>query len=123
MKLRITNLLVFLSLCISLNATNGIPPKFEALEFITANNSFSFNKIFFFDNENELLFIDFEAITDELVMLNIYREGNLMMEDDVTDLPNDVIYEINTNVIREGIYTIELVTAEDIKIRKEIIVN
>ena len=53
-------------------------------------------------------------------MLNIYRDGKLMMEDDITDLPNNSIYEINTQVIRKGTYTVELVTKGDIKIRKEI---
>lgn len=123
MKIKVTNLLVFLSFCFTLNATNGIPKSNTALELMNANENYSFYHIFFFDDENELLFIDFEAIADELKMLNIYRSGALMMEDDITDLPKDAIYEINTTVIREGIYTIELVTAHDIKIRKEIIVN
>jgi hypothetical protein len=123
MKKTVTNLLVFLSFCFTLNATNGIPTNFKTLELINSNENYSFYNIFFFDNENEMLFIDFEVIADDLMMLNIWRDGKLMMEDDVTDLPNDAIYEINTNVIRKGTYTIELVTVRDIKIRKEIIVK
>ena len=123
MKLRLTNLLVLLSFCFSLNATNGIPPRFEVLDFINNSTSYSFNNIFFFDNENELLFVDFEAIADDLVMLNIYREDQLMMEDDVTDLPDNAIYEININIIRKGIYIVELVTIHNIKIRKEVVVE
>ena len=123
MKIKVTNLLVCLSFCFTLNATNGIPKNNGALELIYANKNYSFYNIFFYDDENELLFIDFDAIIDDLHMLNIYRGGALMMEDDITDLPTDAIYEINTTVIREGIYTIELVTSQDIKIRKEIIVK
>ncbi len=123
MKIRVTNLLVFLSLCFTLNATNGIPGQFKALESITSDANYSFYSIFFFDDENEMMFIDFEVIADDLLMLNIWRNGKLMMEDDVTDLPNNIIYEINTNVIREGTYVVELVTEHDIKIRKEIIVK
>ena len=123
MKKRVTNLLVFLSFCFTLNATNGIPERFEALESITNHANYSFYSIFFFDDENEMMFIDFEVIADDLSMLNIWRNGKLMMEDDVTDLPGNTIYEINTNVIREGTYVVELVTEHDIKIRKEIIVK
>ncbi len=124
MKIRVTNLIVFLSFCFTLNATNGVPERYKTLELINANNAnYSFYNIFFFDNENELLFIDFDVIVDDLQTLNIWSKGNLMLEDDLTDLPDNTIYEINTNVIREGIYTVELVTTHDIKIRKEIIVK
>ena len=123
MKIKVTTLFAFLSICFTLNATNGVPKNFEAFDLITASKPYSFSRIFFYDNENELLFIDFEAIADDLMMLNIYRDGDLMMEDDVTDLPDNTIYEINTTVIREGSYTVELVTSNDIKIRKEILVK
>ena len=106
-----------------MSATNGVPKNFKVLDIIAESTPYSFNSIFFFDDENELLFIDFESIADDLMMLNIYRDGNLMMEDDVTDLPDNTIYEINTNVIRKGKYTVELVTANDIRIRKEIFVE
>ena len=122
MKLRLTNLLVSLSICFTLNATNGIPEPFKMLETFKISEKYNIDNVFFSDNENELLFIDFEVVTDDLLMLNIWRNGKLMMEDDVTDLPNNTIYEINTKVIRKGIYTIELVTSRDIKIRKEIMV-
>lgn len=122
MKIKVTYLLVFLSCCFTLQATNGIPKNNAALELIEGG-SITFKNIFFFDSENELLFIDFEAIGDELKMLNVYRKDALMMEDDLTDLPDNTIYEINTTIIRNGIYTVELVTAQDIKIRKEIVVK
>ena len=121
MKIRVTSLLVFLSFCFTLKATNGVPEKYNTLESIVESVNYSFYNIFFFDNENELLFVDFQVIADDLMMLNIWRDGKLMMEDDITDLPSDAIYEINTNVIRKGIYTVELVTAHDIKIRKEVV--
>ena len=122
MKLRLTNVIVLLSICFTLNATNGIPEPFRMLETFKISEKYNFENVFFSDTENELLFIDFEVITDDLLMLNIWRNGKLMMEDDVTDLPNNTIYEINTKVIRKGIYTIELITSRDIKIRKEIMV-
>ena len=120
MKIKVTTLFLFLSFCITLNATNGIPKHPAFLELIENSKPISFNEIFFADNENEVVFIDFEPIADDLLMLNIFRDGKLMMEDDITDLPDNSIYEINTQVIRKGTYTVELVTSSDIKIRKEI---
>jgi len=122
MKLRLTNVIVLLSICFTLNATNGIPEPFRMLETFKISEKLNIENAFFSDTENELLFIDFEVISDDLMMLNIWRNGKLMMEDDITDLPNNTIYEINTKVIRKGIYTIELITSRDIKIRKEIMV-
>ncbi len=122
MKLRLTNVIVLLSICFTLNATNGIPEPFRMLETFKISEKLNIENAFFSDTENELLFIDFEVITDDLLMLNIWRNGKLMMEDDITDLPNNTIYEINTKVIRKGIYTIELITSRDIKIRKEFMV-
>ncbi len=80
----------------------------------------SLQDIFFADSANEVLFIDFEAIGDQLVEVNILRNETLMMEDDVSDLPTNSIYEINLDIIRAGNYTIELVTAEGIVVHKEI---
>ena len=122
MKLRLTNVIVLLSICFTLNATNGVPEPFRMLETFQISEKHNIDNMFFSDIENELLFIDFEVVSDNLMMLNIWRNGKLMMEDDVTDLPNNTIYEINTQVIRKGTYTIELVTSRDIKIRKEFMV-
>ncbi|MEM1319792.1 MAG: hypothetical protein AAGG75_06010 [Bacteroidota bacterium] len=83
----------------------------------------SLSAIFFEDIEGELLFIDFEAIGDGIVQLNILKGQGLMLQDDVTDLPANTIYELNLEVFRSGTYTIELVTDKDIKIHKEITIE
>ena len=87
------------------------------------NDYYSFNKIFFDDDEGKTLFIDFEVIEDEITELNVVRDTELLMSDNVSDLPADAIYEINLDVLKSGIYTIEIVTRENIRIQKAILVK
>ncbi|MEO1410703.1 MAG: hypothetical protein AAFW73_12535 [Bacteroidota bacterium] len=105
-----------------LSASHG--PTISTGPTLVLDNPTGFNlslqNIFFADTANEVLFIDFEAIGDQLQEVNILRGEALMMEDDVSDLPTDSIYEINLDIIREGTYTIELVTVEGIVVHKEI---
>ena len=46
-----------------------------------------------------------------------------MMTDKLSDLPSNAIYEINLDMFRRGIYTIELVTTDGIKIQKIVFVK
>lgn len=80
----------------------------------------SLAKAFFDDIEEKLLFIDFQMIPEDILAVNVFRAGKLMMEDRVGDLPGHTIYELNLEVFREGTYDIELVTEGGIKIVKEI---
>lgn len=113
------NLLLLACLCfsITLSANNGNP----SASPVTSNlkTAYSLNKIFFNDFENDYIFVDFEPVTDNIIMINLWRDGELMMEDDVTDLPSNTIYELNTGLFRSGKYTIELVTLEGVKIHKK----
>ena len=104
-------------------ANNGVSCKHDCLVASIGDGAVSLSAIFFEDTEGELLFIDFEAIGDGIVQLNILKGQSLMLEDDVTDLPANAIYELNLEVFRQGTYTIELVTDKDIKIHKEIVVE
>ena len=105
----------------SLFARHSNPMLGEATILANPNNvTFSLSDIFFSDSENNILFIDFEAVIDQLIEVNILQGEVLMMEDDVSDLPSNSIYEINLDVIRAGSYVIELVTAEGIVVHKNI---
>lgn len=118
------NLLSFaiaLLMCTSLFAYNGIPLDDETIVIANpTNTTIPVNNIFFEDNDNSVLFIDFEALAVEITNINILRDKAFMMEDDVTDLPGNTIYEINLDIIRKGKYTVELVTAEGIVVHKNI---
>lgn len=121
MKLRIPLLLTFLCLSLFIQANNGTPV--SSTVSATAETSYSLDKIFYSDFENNYVFIDFETITDDLIMINLLRDDKLMMEDDITDLPSNSIYELNIELFRTGNYTIELVTQQGVRIHKKIIIE
>jgi len=82
-----------------------------------------FSKIFYSDYENTTLFIDFQSLGNQFSELNIIRNDQLMMTDDIKDLDISTIYEINLEVFREGTYTLELKTPDGIKVHKEFVIN
>ncbi len=103
------------------NSKNSINLKETADLFL--DDDFSFRNIFFTDTENNILFIDFEVIEDHLIKVNLRSDNDLVMNDNVSNLSSDTIYEIDLNAIKEGVYTIELVTDSGFKIQKEIIID
>ena len=121
MKSRIPFLFLSLCFCANIHANNGNPanPSVTA----TAETSYSLENIFYKDFESRNIFVDFESITDDLVTLNLWRSDEIMMEDDITDLSGDTIYELNTSLFRSGHYTIELVTLQGVKIHKKITIE
>jgi hypothetical protein len=52
-------------------------------------------EIFFTDQENKLLFVDFEALGEDLVELKIINGEEILLIDNVTELPKNTIYEID----------------------------
>ncbi len=116
-------LTLFLCLSTTVAATNGIPENFKTPFGVLTEGGHSFNNIFFTDEEDNLLFVDFSVVADRLEELNIWREGKLMLEDKIIDLPRNTIYELNLNIMREGTYIVELVTEHGIKIQKEIVIK
>ncbi len=74
------------------------------LEEITDEN-WSFYK----DEENNIYYIDFETISFNLSDVVVKNEhGEIIMKDDVLDLPVNTIYEIDFSEFSEGKYEIEL---------------
>lgn len=121
MKSRIPFLFVFLCFCFTTQANNGNPT--NSTVSATSETTYSLDRIFYNDFENHYLFVDFETITDDLTKVNLFRGDKLMMEDNVTDLPGNTIYELNIDLFRTGNYTIELVTLQGVKIHKKITIE
>ena len=114
---------LFLLLCAfsAIHANNGNPANPDVSA--TAETNYSLDRIFYNDFENHYVFVDFETITDDVTQVNLLRDDQLMMEDVVTDLPGNAIYELNTDLFRAGNYTIELITLQGVKIYKEITIE
>ena len=58
--------------------------------------------IFFTDKVNQLLFIDFEALGEEVNELKILNDETVVLKEDVSRLPENAIYEINLKNLESG---------------------
>ncbi len=113
--------MLVLSLGTSLLAKSGTPTNVEPILVANPNNSvLHLHDIFFNDSDNSILFIDFQAVSDKIINVNILLDEVLMMEDEVTDVPVNTIYEINLDVIRSGKYIVELVTESGIVVHQDL---
>ncbi|MCB0618582.1 MAG: hypothetical protein KDC43_24810 [Saprospiraceae bacterium] len=83
---------------------------------VTEGDSWSF----FVDEENQIYYIDFETISVNLsdVILKS-ASGDVLMRENVLDLPVNTIYEIDLSKYGPGAYEIELRSFTGI-IRKEV---
>lgn len=78
---------------------------------------------FFFDAENEIYYIDFEAISLNLTTVKVVsKTGEAVISDNVADLPVNTIYELNCAQLAEGNYTVELHSYTEI-IKKEVTIK
>ncbi len=78
------------------------------------------NWSFYVDEENQLYFIDFEKITVNLSNVVVRNDqGEVIVNDDVLDLPVNTIYEIDFSQYGAGDYQIELRSFTGM-IRKEV---
>jgi len=73
----------------------------------------STNKIFYQDKANKLLLIDFNAINDKLIKVRIEKDNVSVLEDTVSDLSKEVVYEVDLNKYGKGNYIIYLTTIQE----------
>ena len=77
------------------------------LEMVNLNSSENWS--FFVDEENKLYFIDFEKLSfnlSEIVVKN--AEGEVIIKEDVLDLPVNTIFELDFSTHPVGAYEVEL---------------
>jgi TRAP-type mannitol/chloroaromatic compound transport system permease large subunit len=78
------------------------------------------NWSFYKDEENKICYVDFEKIDFNLSEIIVKNEdGEILLRDDVLDLPVNTIYEIDLSEYGAGEYQIELRSFTEI-IRKEV---
>ena len=58
--------------------------------------------VFFTDTENQLLFIDFEALGEELTEIRVVTGEDIVYTENVTELPDNTIYEMNLAQYEKG---------------------
>ena len=90
---------------------------------IAATSELILDNAFYSNEANDLVFIDFEDIQLSINTINIIQNDVTIMEEDVKDLPQDMIHEIDLTIFEKGKYTIELITKDNIEIRKNIVID
>ena len=81
------------------------------------------NWTFYLDEENKVYYIDFEMFNVNLNDIQIKDEsGEVVMKDNLWDLPVNTIYELDLKKFKPGRYDVELRTYTGI-IRKNVVVS
>ena len=66
---------------------------------------------FYIDEEQDIYYIDFEKINVNLNDLKVINEaGEIVLEDNLYELPVDTIYELDLGTYPKGTYQVELRT-------------
>lgn len=82
-----------------------------------------FAHIFYFNNQGDILFIDFDIIEDEIETVNVIKNGEIVRTEDVSESPHDMIFELDLNKLKKGNYTVELITNTRLTVTKDIAIN
>ena len=90
---------------------------------IATTNKVIINNAFYSNETNDLVFIDFEDIQLSINTINIIQNDVTIMEEDVKNLPQNMIHEIDLTIFEKGKYTIELITKDNMAIRKNIVID
>lgn len=78
---------------------------------------------FYTDEENKVYYIDFESLSVNLSNISVRRKnGEVVMREDVFELPVNTIYEIDFNQFGAGQYDIELRSFTGV-IRRSVSIN
>lgn len=115
MKINHFLLLFFLNVSIAFaNSADPVTdgPGYKARLTTTTNSS----GVFFEDFSSGTIFIDFEGVESPLLSISILRGDQTLFVDPVSDLPLNTIYELNTELIRPGMYNLVLETVNGEKI-------
>lgn len=59
--------------------------------------------VFFIDGENQVLFIDFEALEEDLQEIRVVNNASIIYTENVTELPNNTIYEVDLKQYEKGV--------------------
>lgn len=82
-----------------------LPTEVAALEPSGEGNDWGI----FEDEENELLYIDFETLNVNLSDISVKDQaGEVVFKEDVFELPVNTIYELDLSSYADGVYEIEL---------------
>lgn len=77
------------------------------------------DKIFYQDRTSDMVLIDFKAIQERLINVQVEQNNKIILNDLVSDLSKNIIYEIDLKKYGKGDYTIILTTSQQKTITKQ----
>ncbi len=84
---------------------------YSSTEIIIQTDEDLTEKVFFTDAENNLFFIDFEVLDETPLELTIRQDAQVVLQEDVADLPTNTIYEVDMKLLQVNKpYTLEIKT-------------
>ena len=119
MKVLVSSLLLLLCVSSHLPANNGYPGNTDPGKKAKSSST-NLSNVFFEDYSSGTIFIDFDGLAEPLSAISILKGDQVLFSDAVDDLPLNAIYELNTDLMRPGLYTIELETIMGVKVHKDI---
>ena len=82
-----------------------------------------FAYIFYLNEIGNILLIDLNIFDDRVQTVKVTKNGEFVKTEDVSEFPEDSIYELDLNLLSKGKYTIELITHTRQSITNELKIN
>lgn len=82
-----------------------------------------FAHIFYLNDLGDMLCIDFDLIRNPIKTVNVLKNGQIFRTEDVSEIPENTIFELDITRFKKSNYTIELVTNTHQTIKKDIAIN
>lgn len=105
------------------NSENVSQLGFQSTYTNTNHSPRSIDKIFYQDATNNVILIDFKAIQEQLINVQIKQNNKVILNDQVSDLSKNIIYEVDLIKYNKGDYTIILTTSLQKTITKQFSIN
>ena len=87
-----------------------------------ATEKIEVSKIFYQDEEGQLFFVDFQSIPNTVLEVSILQETHEILMEDVSELDQNMIYEIDLTLLNKGNYNIKLKLNNHPDIQTQIII-
>ena len=106
---------ILLTVFTSITAQTTPTAKLMAFNELTPKGIVAKDWSFFYDEENDIYYIDFEAINLNLTAVKVLNKGGKeLIKENVADLPVNTIYELDCSKLVSGVYTVELHTYTEV---------
>jgi len=118
-------MLTFCFIIILLSTIISVATSKSVIKLTNANplNDYNLSNIFYLNEIGNTLFIDFDVIEDKLEKVSVLKGSKILLFKDISELPPDIIYELDLSTLSADSYTVEITTDNETKIRKEVAIN